>query len=332
MISRLLNYPMLTVQIVGAPAFFPTVWEWIKRWFDPITVSKIFILSEAQAFKTLSSFIDPENIPEKYGGKLSFTFGGGPVLDPRLASRIEFKDPSEPWPRGPLKWEREADGQDITGADLESVVVDGDSVGVWKLFAVGSDGGKERRKHIATFTPEPIPPKDEDNEIPDEAPDRSIDFATQKVKFNPRSSWAGSLHSRASWASANSNPSSPTAHRRPSTSGSAPLSRSATKERIEEEKGETVTKTAEKPATKEEKPDAKSNEKGHADQTTKQADEKTVTRNGVAVPADAVTSSAKTSDSPATTGDAAKLPPSETAPGDVPLEATATALPDEKNV
>lgn len=24
--------------IIGAPSFFPTVWGWIKRWFDPITV------------------------------------------------------------------------------------------------------------------------------------------------------------------------------------------------------------------------------------------------------------------------------------------------------
>lgn len=24
--------------IVGAPSFFPTVWGWIKRWFDPVTV------------------------------------------------------------------------------------------------------------------------------------------------------------------------------------------------------------------------------------------------------------------------------------------------------
>lgn len=24
--------------VVGAPSFFPTIWEWAKRWFDPITV------------------------------------------------------------------------------------------------------------------------------------------------------------------------------------------------------------------------------------------------------------------------------------------------------
>jgi len=24
--------------IIGAPSFFPTVWSWVKKWFDPITV------------------------------------------------------------------------------------------------------------------------------------------------------------------------------------------------------------------------------------------------------------------------------------------------------
>lgn len=24
--------------LLGAPSFFPTVWSWVKRWFDPITV------------------------------------------------------------------------------------------------------------------------------------------------------------------------------------------------------------------------------------------------------------------------------------------------------
>lgn len=27
--------------VVGAPGFFPTVWEWAKRWFDPITVVRV---------------------------------------------------------------------------------------------------------------------------------------------------------------------------------------------------------------------------------------------------------------------------------------------------
>jgi hypothetical protein len=24
--------------VVGAPSYFPTIWEWAKKWFDPITV------------------------------------------------------------------------------------------------------------------------------------------------------------------------------------------------------------------------------------------------------------------------------------------------------
>ncbi|KAJ5586266.1 hypothetical protein N7450_006053 [Penicillium hetheringtonii] len=35
--------------IIGAPAFFPTVWGWIKRWFDPVTTSKIFIFTVANS-------------------------------------------------------------------------------------------------------------------------------------------------------------------------------------------------------------------------------------------------------------------------------------------
>jgi hypothetical protein len=30
--------------VVGAPSFFPTVWEWAKKWFDPITVVCICLL------------------------------------------------------------------------------------------------------------------------------------------------------------------------------------------------------------------------------------------------------------------------------------------------
>ncbi|CRK45614.1 hypothetical protein BN1723_019779, partial [Verticillium longisporum] len=43
--------------VIGAPSFFTTVWGWVKRWFDPITVSKIFILSEAEVKPTLEAYI-----------------------------------------------------------------------------------------------------------------------------------------------------------------------------------------------------------------------------------------------------------------------------------
>jgi hypothetical protein len=132
--------------IVGAPAFFPTVWGWVKRWFDPITVSKIFILSPANVFTTLSQYIDPENIPKKYGGTLDFEFGDMPNLEPSIQNAIEWISPSthkgkNTFPIGPIKWE---DGEN----------------GARKAIAVGSEHGQPRYKHIFTI-PHPVGAKAE---------------------------------------------------------------------------------------------------------------------------------------------------------------------------
>ncbi|OKL63692.1 hypothetical protein UA08_00712 [Talaromyces atroroseus] len=67
--------------IIGAPSFFPTVWNWIKRWFDPVTVSKIFILSSSEVKSTLETFMEPSSIPSQYGGTLDFQWGDLPNLD-----------------------------------------------------------------------------------------------------------------------------------------------------------------------------------------------------------------------------------------------------------
>jgi hypothetical protein len=39
--------------IIGAPSFFPTVWSWVKKWFDPITVVSLLRLHDSDT--TLSS-------------------------------------------------------------------------------------------------------------------------------------------------------------------------------------------------------------------------------------------------------------------------------------
>ncbi|EEH05507.1 conserved hypothetical protein [Histoplasma capsulatum G186AR] len=67
--------------IIGAPVFFPTVWGWIKRWFDPVTTSKIFILSASEVKSTLSTFMEPCNIPKQFGGELDWNWGDMPSLD-----------------------------------------------------------------------------------------------------------------------------------------------------------------------------------------------------------------------------------------------------------
>lgn len=99
----------MLAQILGAPVFFPTVWGWIKNWFDPITVSKIFILSASEVKSTLAEYIDPAHIPQQYGGDLPFTFGDQPLLDPAIADRLEWSEPPDPtkgriFPPGPARW------------------------------------------------------------------------------------------------------------------------------------------------------------------------------------------------------------------------------------
>lgn len=128
-------------QIIGAPAFFPTVWGWIKRWFDPITVSKIFILSSADVFPTLSQYIDPDNIPKKYGGNLDFNWGDMPRLEPDIEAAIKWVNPAvqdgkNTVPIGPIKWDRGTDGS-------------------MTAVAIGTEKGQPRNRAIFTI-PSPV--------------------------------------------------------------------------------------------------------------------------------------------------------------------------------
>jgi hypothetical protein len=116
--------------IIGAPAFFPTVWGWIKKWFDPITTSKIFILSHSDTKKTLESFIDPANIPTKYGGQLEFNFGDMPVLDPAYKDVLAFENGNTDFPHGPMYWIHGENGKEM------------------EALAVGSVDEKERREKV----------------------------------------------------------------------------------------------------------------------------------------------------------------------------------------
>ena len=77
-------------QVIGAPSFFPTIWSWLKKWFDPTVVSKIHVLAPSDVLRVLSMYIDVENIPRKYGGELAFEFGDMPILDVRLLEGFEW--------------------------------------------------------------------------------------------------------------------------------------------------------------------------------------------------------------------------------------------------
>ncbi|EXJ80581.1 hypothetical protein A1O1_08727 [Capronia coronata CBS 617.96] len=89
--------------IIGAPSFFPTVWGWIKRWFDPVTVSKIFILGKHEVKSTLSKFMEPKDFPKRYGGDLEWDWGDFPDLDAETRAAVE-KDGNKGWVQGPCLW------------------------------------------------------------------------------------------------------------------------------------------------------------------------------------------------------------------------------------
>lgn len=125
--------------LIGAPSFFPTVWGWVKRWFDPITVSKIFILSASEVKPTLLQYMDEENIPTKYGGKLNFKFGDLPILEPAIADSLDWKQDTtkggyRSFPTGPIKWQKGEDG-------------------TMQAIAVGSQNGTKRNTHLASTRP-----------------------------------------------------------------------------------------------------------------------------------------------------------------------------------
>ncbi|EMD00286.1 hypothetical protein BAUCODRAFT_62741 [Baudoinia panamericana UAMH 10762] len=126
--------------VIGAPSFFPTVWEWAKKWFDPITVSKIFILSDKTMFETLSKYVDVDNIPKKYGGRLDWQFGDRPFLEPAIADNLRWKEDvrekgHRTLPKGPVRWQYDDKG------DLVAT-------------AIGTEHGKRRALVIAGLHPE----------------------------------------------------------------------------------------------------------------------------------------------------------------------------------
>ena len=115
--------------IVGAPSFFPTIWGYITKWFDPAITSKISVLSAAKATDVLISHIDSEDLPQSFGGRLEWEYGMHPIVDEE--ARALLGDFADDWTNGPLQYA--ADAVDDTGVFGDSIV------------AVGSEAGQGSR-------------------------------------------------------------------------------------------------------------------------------------------------------------------------------------------
>ncbi|GIJ88143.1 hypothetical protein Asppvi_007060 [Aspergillus pseudoviridinutans] len=94
------------VFVVGAPAFFRSIWELISRWFDPGTRAKISILSSSEAKSVLLRYIDASDLPQEYGGSLEWKWKDQPSLDPAarvLVDELYHKtDRGEVFHKGPV--------------------------------------------------------------------------------------------------------------------------------------------------------------------------------------------------------------------------------------
>ncbi|KAF7299346.1 Sec14 cytosolic factor [Mycena indigotica] len=96
------NYPetLSTIAIINAPSFFPTIWGWIKGWFDPGTRNKIHILGKNPG-EDLLKLIDAENLPKQYGGTLEWEYKSEPSLDQPTKDAVG----AEELPKGPHVFE-----------------------------------------------------------------------------------------------------------------------------------------------------------------------------------------------------------------------------------
>ncbi|KIY71742.1 CRAL/TRIO domain-containing protein [Cylindrobasidium torrendii FP15055 ss-10] len=108
------NYPetLHHISIVNAPSFFPTIWGWVKSWFDPGTRAKIDILGKdpKQMGAELMKLMDEDAIPEQYGGKLKWTFEDEPDLDEQVQKVLGSRE----LPRAPAFF---LEGKVVLGKD-----------------------------------------------------------------------------------------------------------------------------------------------------------------------------------------------------------------------
>lgn len=84
---------------------------------------------------TLKQYVDEENFPKKYGGKLDWKFGDMPNLEPSLVDAMTWHEDirqngNRTLPIGPIRWEYNEKG------DME-------------MTAVGSENGTPRKRRVA---------------------------------------------------------------------------------------------------------------------------------------------------------------------------------------
>lgn len=105
--------------VINAPFGFSTIFNFIKRFLDPVTVDKIHILGSGYKTELLKQ-VPPQNLPEKFGGT-SKSEGGV-----ELADDGPWRDPQFIGPEGMAP--RSSAEEDIVDSNRAPVKVDAETV------------------------------------------------------------------------------------------------------------------------------------------------------------------------------------------------------------
>ncbi|OQS05162.1 peroxisomal multifunctional enzyme [Thraustotheca clavata] len=91
------HYPQQSFKIflVNVPSWFGMIWKCIKPLLNETTRAKTFIVSEAETASALLPFVDPESLPEEYGGTCRCE-GGCLELSEFHKQQIDYVDRLDP--------------------------------------------------------------------------------------------------------------------------------------------------------------------------------------------------------------------------------------------
>ncbi|KAM4058873.1 CRAL/TRIO domain-containing protein [Hirsutella rhossiliensis] len=119
--------------LAGASPVFSIIWNYVRRWIDPVSSAKIVILRPDEVKAALEAVIDSRDIPVKYGGELDFAYGQQPALDPAIDSLLDWEPGFDKFPICPVLWEDTDDGERIA------------------CFTCGTKDGQPRRQRVCTM-------------------------------------------------------------------------------------------------------------------------------------------------------------------------------------
>jgi hypothetical protein len=85
------------------------MWAIMRKWLDPDTAEKVQIPTASEALATLTKYIDPENIPRRFGGNFDWSHGMPVDLDVGVRRALMWRG-EQKLPQGPIKWELDKSG------------------------------------------------------------------------------------------------------------------------------------------------------------------------------------------------------------------------------